>query len=663
MKVCWSPWQHRPHLQDIHHTALIQRTNKSSSFVGLNAAVGDLITVGDATFILQIPIRGHPSIGKKSKSDNLSLRMANKWLQITERIVNLTLEIIFLLPGEHLAVFKHCHEPERPKRHHSYVSEGFSRTQNSIAVPLPHSIIHDRGNEQKILELANKIIQLLTGEVPLRCQDVTIYFSTEEWEYLEGHEDLYKDVMMENCQNPSSLKMDEERSFVTESVLNLTMDLFRQLTGETYSTENNAGEQSKCSSHTCVPGGLNGNESPITVPPPHSLIHEQHSNQKILELTNKIIQLLTGEVPIRCQDVTVYFSMEEWEYIEGHKDLYEDLIKKNCRTPTPSDLPNNVAAKFPTTRRRSPAGTGPFICSDCGKCFKDNAKLRKHQTIHREDKQLSCPSCGKCFLYNAQLVTHQLSHTEERPFTCSECGKCFKHTRNLIKHQMIHVEEKPYKCSVCEKRFASLQARLRHQKIHTAETSYSCSECGKCFSTNAHLIRHQRTHTGERPYPCAECGKQFVNKSHLVRHHKTHVEEKPYSCSECGKGFISNWNLAIHQKTHRGERNYQCTECEKGFFTKESLVGHQRSHTGEKPFCCVECGKSFNNKSYLAAHMRLHRGTVFTCPECEKTFLQKSDLSTHMRHHTGEKPYSCSECGDYFISKSLLAKHVKIHVE
>ncbi|XP_044155008.1 gastrula zinc finger protein XlCGF66.1-like isoform X3 [Bufo gargarizans] len=125
---------------------------------------------------------------------------------MTESIINLTLEILFRLTGEDYTVVKktsseHCQDP---------VPEGWGRTLSPITGPPPHPLIHEEINRKKILELTNKMIELLTGEVSIRCQDVTIYFSMEEWEYLEGHKDLYKDIMMED-QWPLTSQVKEER--------------------------------------------------------------------------------------------------------------------------------------------------------------------------------------------------------------------------------------------------------------------------------------------------------------------------------------------------------------------------------------------------------------------------------------------------------------------
>ncbi|KAG9469270.1 hypothetical protein GDO78_020913 [Eleutherodactylus coqui] len=126
--------------------------------------------------------------------------------------------------------------------------------------------------------------------------------------------------------------MEKDRNKMTESALNLTLEILFQLTGEDYIVMKKTSND-RCWAPVCDGWGRTLN--PITGPPPHPLIHEDINVQKILELTNKMVELLTGEVPIRCQDVAVYFSMEEWEYLEGHKDLYKEAMMETHQ-PLPS---------------------------------------------------------------------------------------------------------------------------------------------------------------------------------------------------------------------------------------------------------------------------------------------------------------------------------------
>ncbi|KAM3940116.1 gastrula zinc finger protein XlCGF66.1-like [Leptodactylus fuscus] len=119
--------------------------------------------------------------------------------------------------------------------------------------------------------------------------------------------------------------MERDRKKMAESLLNLTLEIIYQLTGQDYTVVKEA-SSGCCQASVYV--GYGGTLSPILGPPPHPLIQEING-QKILELANKILELLTGEVPIRCQDVAVYFSMEEWEYLEGHKDLYKEVMMED----------------------------------------------------------------------------------------------------------------------------------------------------------------------------------------------------------------------------------------------------------------------------------------------------------------------------------------------
>ncbi|XP_073519589.1 uncharacterized protein [Phyllobates terribilis] len=160
--------------------------------------------------------------------------------------------------------------------------------------------------------------------------------------------------------------MDKDKKKMAERILHLTLEILFRLTGEDYTVVK------KTSSERCqdpVSEGWGRPLSPITRPPPHPLINEDMNDQKILELTYKMIELLTGEVPIRCQDVAVYFSMEEWEYLEGHKDLYKDVMMEVPQLLTSPDLSSKR-----TTPERCPC---PLLPQDCKQ--EDPNFLQDHQ--------------------------------------------------------------------------------------------------------------------------------------------------------------------------------------------------------------------------------------------------------------------------------------------
>ncbi|XP_068099786.1 zinc finger protein 300-like isoform X1 [Hyperolius riggenbachi] len=632
----------------------------------------------------------------------ISMTMDEDQSHMTERIVMLSLEIIFLLTGEEYEVVKKTSGETPSSRLHG---------PSTISVPPPHSLTPQRNNVKKTLEIINKMVELLTGQVPMRCQDVTVYFSMEEWQYLKGHKDLYKDFMMENqppLTSPGhmtiSMRMDEDQSHMTERIVMLSLEIICLLTGEEYEVvKKTSGEP---------PGSRLHDPSTISVPSPHPLT-PQRNNVKILDVINKMIELLTGQVPMRCQDVTVYFSMEEWQYLEGHKDLYKDFMMENqlpLTSPDGQEVGNTSGGHLISPPEYGAEENGGALHLPAGNSIADNTPSRchhedkspdlsnpeeppdrshpvtsnTHPKCHSADrsgepsysgecssnsntdregdgKNDQCPECGKSCRNKSHLAEHVRLQTREEQFPCPECGKCFNLKTDLLRHQRYHTGELPYSCTECGKYFSEKSNLTKHQRKHTGKRPYTCSECGKSFTRKSHLVAHQRIHTGERPYLCTECGKCFSEKSHLTKHQRSHTGESNF-CPECGKCFSRKAQLHRHQKSHTGKRPYTCPECGKCFTRKSHLPAHQRTHTGERPYSCSECGKCFIEKSQLTKHQRSHTGeTAYFCPECEECFSQKSHLIKHQRSHRGERPYSCPECGKCFSRKSHLPAHQRTH--
>ncbi|XP_073398245.1 uncharacterized protein [Dendrobates tinctorius] len=456
------------------------------------------------------------------------------------------------------------------------VSEGWGRPLSPITGPPPHPLIHEDINDQKILELIYKMIELLTGEVPIRCQDVAVYFSMEEREYLEGHRDQYKNVIMEVPQPLTSPDLSSKRTTPERCPCPLLPqdcnqedpsapqdhqgeDLTHINTTETYVREDEWCKE-EIPTYDYPDDRTRRSEGQLT-----SSIFKS-DDLEILQDTTEVIAI-TPDIPSSIHS----------------KDLSSDYMKQVPPSDSLLTTKENQSHKRGIIKQTAPKAKKSFSCSECGKCFKQKWNLDIHQRTHTGVKPFSCSECGKCFNQKGNLDIHQRTHTGKKSFSCSECGKCFNKKSHFVTHQRTHTGEKPYSCSECGKCFNQKGCLNEHHRTHTGEKPFSCSECGKCFTQNSHLVRHERIHPGERPYSCSKCGKCFKWKIDLDHHQITHTG-KLFSCSECGKCFNHKGNFVTHQRTHTGEKPFSCSECGKCFNRKALLVRHQSSHTGEKPF-------------------------------------------------------------------------------
>ncbi|XP_018413326.1 PREDICTED: oocyte zinc finger protein XlCOF7.1-like [Nanorana parkeri] len=433
--------------------------------------------------------------------------------------------------------------------------------------------------------------------------------------------------------------MEKERGHMTERMLDLTLEIIYLLTGENYIAF-------KLSNGLVAPN-LRNTQSPFTQPPPPALTPETSNDKKIQEVTNKIIELLTGEVPIRCQDVTVSFSMEEWDQrskLHEVKELRPNSMesRNSVQTPgsqgTPSKLrgvkklrPNSGelrnSVQTPGSQETPPKlrgvkklrpNSGESRNSD-GNKMKGNVKMETEEPFvisdepcKEEDITPEISTATQHYRYNARaqpLPSPDGKIEDDDDLTSDSAGEnpmtpnfhpalsshstmhmgCF--SDDPVAHHASQNQGETLPCPECGGCF-SQRAGVN---VNTGDTLYSCSECGKCYTPKTRLADHIRTNTGTKPYTCPQCGKGFPSNAHLVIHYRLHTGEKPYSCSDCGKRFHQKSNLNHHQVIHSGEKPFSCLECGKRFLRKADLVTHQKTHSGLRPYSCPHCGKCYRN--------------------------------------------------------------------
>ncbi|XP_077322033.1 uncharacterized protein LOC143955784 [Lithobates pipiens] len=464
----------------------------------------------------------------------------------------------------------------------------------------------------------------------------------------------------------SSVRMDKKRSHMTEKILNLTLEIIYLLTGEDY-------DLVKKTSNERLPPSILHSWTP------------QRDKRKILEIINKITELLMGEARVCTpqHEEQIYMKVEVKEEDEETSvmDYKQSTDKVRMMVSTKLEEPSLDISSDGSSNGNPPERCPrPLYSRDStqeGHTIPHHHQDEGQIYIEVEVKEEETEMYASCDLQSVGQAGTMVASEQQESSLAGRGG--VRHTVDGHKaslgsennysprsspaadlktntNKLSFLSSEDEKCFTLKKDFSG------QQRIHTDNALFSCLECGKCFIKKESLVVHQRNHTGERPFSCPECGKSFTRKQYLLRHRKTHTSERPYQCPECGKGFIGKGDLFRHQKIHTGEHPFCCPECGKSFIQKGDFNRHLRIHTGEHLYSCPECGKRFTELRLLIRHQIIHTGErPFSCTECGSSFNQKGSLLRHQRIHKGERPFPCSECGKCFSQKSDLRKHQKIH--
>ncbi|KAG8553207.1 hypothetical protein GDO81_003316 [Engystomops pustulosus] len=366
-------------------------------------------------------------------------------------------------------------------------------------------------------------------QVPLKCGDVSVYFTMEEWDYIEEHRDLYQKVVMESPQRSSTPPV-EEPEVCTEDIKAIVVTEEEdgcQSTSEIEPVDESTNTYAGDFCTDAVSIGHVAEESYMMNSWETSVVHEATCTEEDLQEDSYTLSSSSSS-NLAKQTATSF-----------HGSQLEDS-GENFPIVSPNHAVDNLAYTSTSEQCEEQAWTayGRYV---------GDSSFTEHPQIKEETDQ-----------YN-YIYDEEPAYVDPNPArVCEEQNQLFETMNSLLVHQLSHGPsssvDKPYACSHCDKRFAKRSHLGMHLKTHTGEKPYACPDCGKRFSRRSNMATHYRTHTGEKPFACPKCGKRFTQSSHMVTHQRTHSSDKLFSCPECKKCF-SKWSyLNFHLRTHGIEK-------------------------------------------------------------------------------------------------------------
>ncbi|XP_063794055.1 oocyte zinc finger protein XlCOF8.4-like isoform X2 [Pseudophryne corroboree] len=274
---------------------------------------------------------------------------------------------------------------------------------------------------------------------------------------------------------------------------------------------------------------------------------KEQISEKILNHALEIIYLLTGEVPIKCDDIAVYFSMEEWDYIKGHKQQYQDVIMETDSLSNTVEITKPLDLELPDLHNEdfnfvTIDGKGEYEMEQ-GKCELNDHYLEpsaaEPATDIMEELQSAAP-----LLHSAIKVEITDEIQEDHAI-----GGLTNTTSLLDKIAAPRYRWDQNIWSISERIVCDGNNRLYN---HPAMNPPG----GEKYSQQTPYPVYNQTALDEKPFRCLACGQLFKYKSSATRHYNVVHGVKPHQCNECGRRFSTKFNSVVHKcRAHKNARD------------------------------------------------------------------------------------------------------------
>ncbi|XP_031750906.1 oocyte zinc finger protein XlCOF29-like isoform X2 [Xenopus tropicalis] len=661
---------------------------------------------------------------KRSKKGSDTGMGGKQQIPLSERILNVTLEIVYVLTGEDYVVSKRTSAGILQSCGDCMMG-GFCQRHVPTVSHSSRSALQ-RENARKVLELISNIFHMLTEEVAIRHEEAGSYFSSEEWDYLKGNHVFYTEVIKENPQQQLRSQDDgkEEassiRSYMEAKVISNNKAPKRcspcpreegnpmdnsaapisnyptaswegersessidPLTGRTLGTmhiwghsQSSLNDTSMGNKETC-PSWEGGGRAKSPIGPHTDPIQGTSSPVLGSKLRNRFVKEESASWD--KEGCSSYSALPEPVSEPGTPTLHMSLcaassgIKEEYSPWEEGESVDYSCTLTPEAVQtaHTPAPGGPtFHYSRSSGIKEETASRQAGESSEfginppKELIRVPDPPTPTIRPTNQSPTIYKSHVIKVESASWGERPLDYNSSTDPIEaaDTSAHITRYPLNNRLSDMEFSDCAAELTRVQLSAPAVAAMYSYAEQPYPSHAGPARHRRTPKGKKLFTCLECGKCFTRNTTLLSHQRSHREGMRLTCAECGLCFPRYSSLVSHQQIHTGGKAFACSECGLCFARYSSLLNHQKVHPGEKPFACSECGKGFSRNSNLVRHKRMHTGEKpYSCPECGKCFTRNAALIKHLTAHALGKLFACSQCGLCFTRSATLLSHQKSH--